>query len=82
MKTVRRARLVWVRLPLPPQKRRRVEKTIEEKIKFITDYCERSGISISVNRNPSPEEVKRIKSSIKRTEELEKFFVERYKEGS
>lgn len=56
------------------------DRNIEEKIKFITDFCERMGISISVNRNPSSEEIKRIKASIKRKEELEKFFVERYKE--
>jgi len=54
--------------------------TIEGKLVFLTDFCERMGINYTVDRNPSPEKVEKIKASIKRKEELEKIFVERYKE--
>jgi len=53
---------------------------MEDKLKRITDYLDRMGINYTVDRNPSPEKVEKIKTSIKRKEELEKIFVERYKE--
>jgi hypothetical protein len=67
--------------PTSSAKRIKMEKTIEDKLKTIADYCDRKGISYTIDRNPSPEKIERIKASIKRKEELQKFFVERYKEG-
>ena len=58
------------------------DRNIEGKIEFIIDFCERCGISISIDRNPSPEKIEKIKASIKRREDLEKTLVERYKKES
>lgn len=46
----------------------------------MTDYCEKNGIKFTVDTDPSPEKVARIKASIKRKEELREFFIKRYKE--
>ena len=54
---------------------------MEDNIKILTEYLDGKGISYTIDNNPSPEKIERIKASIKRKEELQKFFVERYKEG-
>ncbi len=48
------------------------KKTIEERLSTITEFCDRMNISYTINRNPSPEEIKRIKGEVKRTEEIMK----------
>lgn len=48
------------------------KKTIEERLTSITDFCDRMSISYSINRNPSPEEIERIRGEVKRTEEIMK----------
>ena len=53
---------------------------MEDKLKEITDYLDKNGASYTIDRNPSPEKVEKIKASIKRGEDLRKSFVERYKE--
>jgi hypothetical protein len=46
------------------------ERTNDEKLEFLTDFCEKNNIPFTVNRNPSPEEIARIKGEIKRKEEI------------
>ena len=41
---------------------------------------DKMGVNYTVDANPSPEKVARIKASIKRGEELREFFIKRYKE--
>lgn len=48
-------------------------------MKDLIEYLDRHGIEYTIDRNPSPEKIERIKKSIKRKEELEKFLKERYK---
>jgi len=48
------------------------KKTIEERLSTITEFCDRMNISYTINRNPSPEEIKRIKGEVKRTNEIMK----------
>ena len=52
--------------------------TIEEKLTFLTDFCDRMGLSYTVNRNPSPEEIKRICGEIKRSNEIVKQIQDGY----
>lgn len=52
---------------------------MEDKLKRIIDYLDRAGINYTVDRNPSPEKIEKIKASIKKSEELVKNLVERYK---
>jgi len=47
-------------------------------MKEVIEYLERHGIPYTIDRNPSPEKIKRIKESIKRKEELEKLLKERF----
>jgi hypothetical protein len=44
------------------------KKTIEERLVYLIEFCERMGIPYIINRNPSLEEIENIKSSIKRNE--------------
>lgn len=48
-------------------------------LKEIGEYLDKHGINYTIDNNPSPDKIKMIKASIKRREELEKLFVERYK---
>ncbi len=52
--------------------------TIEEKLAFLTDFCERMGVPVTINRNPSPEEIKRIKGEIKRSNDIVKRIQKYY----
>jgi hypothetical protein len=56
----------------------KVEKTIDEKIAFITEFCDRMGIPYTINRNPSPEEIERIRGEIKRSETIVKQIQDSY----
>jgi hypothetical protein len=44
------------------------KKTNEDRLVYLTEFCERMGIPYTINRNPSLEEIENIKSSIKRNE--------------
>lgn len=46
------------------------KKTIEDRLGDLIGFCERINIPYTINRNPSLEEIERIKSSIKRSEEI------------
>ena len=46
------------------------ERNVEEKLTFLTEFCEKYEIPFTVNRNPSPEEITRIKDAIKKKEEI------------
>lgn len=46
------------------------ERTNEEKLEFLTEFCKKHNIPFTVNRNPSPEEIERIKGEIRRKEEI------------
>jgi hypothetical protein len=52
--------------------------TIEEKLTFLTDFCDRMGLPYTINRNPSPEEIKRIHGEIKRSNEIVKRIQKDY----
>jgi len=52
--------------------------TIDEKLAFLTDFCERMGVPFTINRNPSPEEIKRIKGEIKRSNDIIKQIQKDY----
>lgn len=44
-------------------------------------YLDRHGIPYTIDKNPSPEKIKRIKRSIQRRKNMEKFFRDRYSSG-
>ena len=44
-------------------KKIRKERTIAEKIEFLTEAMDRYGIPFTINRNPTPEEIAEIKKS-------------------
>lgn len=81
MKTVG-PRGVWVRVPLSPQiikiMKKETNRSIEEKLSFLTNFCDRMGVPVTINRNPSPEEIKRIKGEIKRSEQIVKQIQKDY----
>ena len=45
----------------------------------VTKYLKENEISFTINKNPSLEDMERINSYIKKGEELEKLFRERFK---
>lgn len=47
-----------------------MENTNESSIQRIYDYLSKMGVSYTVNRNPNPEEIKRIKSQIEKNKQL------------
>lgn len=54
------------------------KKTNEERLVYLTEFCERMGIPYTINRNPSLEEIENIKSSIKRNEQIVKQIQNKY----
>ena len=46
------------------------KKTIEDRLIYLTEFCDRMDIPYTINRNPSLEEIENIKSSITRNEEI------------
>jgi len=50
--------------------KQKTNNTIEEKITFISEFCERMNIPLTINRNPNPKEIERIRSTIKRSENI------------
>ena len=46
------------------------KKTIEDRLIYLTEFCDRIDIPYTINRNPSLEEIENIKSSITRNEEI------------
>lgn len=46
------------------------KKTIEDRLIYLTEFCDRMDIPYTINRNPSLEEIENIKSSIIRSEEI------------
>jgi len=54
--------------------------TTEEKLTFLTNFCDRMGLPYTINRNPSPEEIKRIKGEIKRSNDIVKQIQKDYEE--
>jgi len=45
-------------------------KTTEADMQRLYDYMDKMGITYTVNRNPSPEEIKRIKKVIEKNKQL------------
>lgn len=43
-----------------------MEKTTEADMQHFYDYMDKMGVTYTVNRNPSPEEIKRIKVQIEK----------------
>jgi hypothetical protein len=58
--------------------KKETNRSIEEKLTFLTDFCERMGVPFTINRNPSPEEIKRIKGEIKRSNDIVKRIQKDY----
>lgn len=50
--------------------KQKTNNTIEEKITFIAEFCERMNIPLTINRNPNPKEIERIRGAIKRSEDI------------
>ena len=48
---------------------------MEHYFKEFIDYLDKNGVNYTIDDNPSPEKIKRIKESIKRKEEKEKLIV-------
>jgi hypothetical protein len=46
------------------------KKTIEDRLIYLTEFCDRMDIPYTINRNPSLEEIENIKSSIIRSKEI------------
>jgi len=47
-----------------------MEKTSEADMQRLYDYLDKMGVSYTVNRNPSPEEIERIKKNIEKNKQL------------
>lgn len=47
-----------------------MKKTTESDMQRLYDYMDKNGIPYSVNRNPSPEEIERIKAQIEKNEKI------------
>ena len=45
-------------------------KTTNADMQRLYDYMDKMGITYTVNRNPSPEEIKRIKAQIEKNKQL------------
>jgi hypothetical protein len=60
--------------------KKETNRSIEEKLTFLTDFCERMGVPVTINRNPSPEEIKRILGEIKRSNDIVKRIRKDYEE--
>jgi ferritin len=45
-----------------------MEKTTDADMQRLYDYMNKMGASYTINRNPSPEEIKRIKAQIEKNE--------------
>jgi hypothetical protein len=58
--------------------KKETNRSIEEKLAFLTDFFERMGVPFTINRNPSPEEIKRIKGEIKRSNDIVKRIQKDY----
>jgi hypothetical protein len=47
-----------------------MKKTSEADMQRLYDYMDKMGIKYTVNRNPSPEEIARIKAQIEKNEKI------------
>ena len=47
-----------------------MKKTSEADMQRLYDYLDKMGVSYTINRNPSPEEIKRIKAQIEKNEKI------------
>ena len=75
-----RVKPVRVRFPCSPQKKNnKVMKTFETK-EFIKEL-DKMGVVYTIDSNPSPEKIERIKKSIERRDERLKQMVEDYRSG-
>jgi hypothetical protein len=45
-------------------------KTTEADMQRLYDYLDKMGVTYTVNRNPSPEEIARIKKAIEKNKQL------------
>ena len=45
-----------------------MKKTSEADMQRLCDYMDKMGVNYSINRNPSPEEIARIKAQIEKNE--------------
>ena len=48
----------------------KMEKTSDADMQRLYDYMDKMGISYTINRNPSPEEIKRVKALIEKNEKI------------
>jgi len=61
-------------------KKIRKERTIAEKIEFLTEAMDRYGIPFTINRNPTPEEIAEIKKGFKIKDNILEEIQNRMKE--
>lgn len=61
--------------------KKKTNRSIEEKLTFLTEFCERMGVPVTINRNPSPEEIKRIEGQIKKSNDIVKRIQKDYEKG-
>lgn len=47
-----------------------MKKTSEADMQRLCDYMDKMGVSYTINRNPSPEEIERIKAQIEKNEKI------------
>ena len=55
----------WVRIPSAPQKLNKM-KTTNADMQRLYDYMDKMGVKYTVDRNPSPEKIARIKTQIEK----------------
>jgi len=57
----------------------KLEKTSDEDFKYLKEYLEKGGVTVTIDRNPSPEKIAEIRASIARNEALQEEARIRFK---
>lgn len=55
------------------------QKTSNEDIENLIKYLERNGVTVTIDRNPSPEKIAEIKAKIARSKQLQEEALIRFK---
>lgn len=56
-------------------------KTTEDDMKNLYDYMDKMGVTYTVDRNPSPEKIERLRKSIEKRDERIRQMQEDYRSG-
>lgn len=51
-----------------------MKNTSEADMQRLCDYMDKMGVNYSINRNPSPEEIARIKTRIEKNEKILGYY--------